>query len=283
MVAMHTMQGKDVLITGGTAGIGRAAAEALARLGASVTVIGRDAGRCRTAAEEITRAAGAGKVEGLACDLGSHAEVRRAAASFAASHTKLDVLALNAGVFLAKRELSADGFERTFAMGYLGHVWLTEALLPLLQASGDGRVVTTAAPPDGMMKVNFDDPLLERSYSTFRAVPNAKAALVMYTLDLADRMAGKGVTANLFHPGVVSTNLASQMPWVFDVMLRTFGASPAKGADTLVYLASSPEAKGRTGTYFHKRQAKPIAGQVVDRLSWGRLRDLTARLTAQIT
>lgn len=280
MADLASMRGKEALITGGTAGIGRAAAVALARLGASVTVIGRDAGRCRAAAAEIASRAGAGRVEGLACDLGSLQAVRRVAADFAARHPKLDVLALNAGFFLARRHVSPEGYEQTLAASYLGHFLLTESLLPQLRASGDGRVISTGVPPSSM-KFNFEDVMLEKRYSVFKAVPNAMAAKIMYTLDLAEREAGRGVTANFFHPGIVRTGLFADMAWPLRLVLRVAGRPPEKAADTLVYLASDPALKGVTGRFFHDRKEKPVTGPVTDGAARARLRELALRLTAQ--
>jgi len=272
------MKGKNVLIAGGTAGIGRAAAVALARMGASVTIIGRDPGRTAAAAEAIAREAGAGSVAPLTCDLSSLADVRRAAGEFLAGHPKLDVLALNAGGFIAQRRTSVDGNEMTFAFGYLGQFLLCELLLPALRASGEGRVVVTGVPPGGL-KFNFDDVQSEKSYSWMKATPNATTARVMYGLDLAVREAGRGVTANFFQPGIIATDLFKEMPWIMRVLLKTFGSPPAKGADTLVWLASAPEVKGVTGGYFYKRKPGKVTGQVADPAARARLRELSLRLT----
>ena len=272
------MKGKQVLIAGGTAGIGRAAAVGLARLGASVTIIGRDRDRTAAAAEAIAREAGAGAVAPLACDLSSLADVRRAAAEFLAGHPKLDVLSLNAGGFLASRRTSVDGNEMTFAFGYLGQFLLGELLMPALRASGDGRVVVAGVPPGGL-KLNFDDLQLEKSYSWLKAVPNATTARVMYCLDIAAREAGKGVTANFFQPGIIATGLFKEMPWIMRFLLKTFGSTPAKGADTLVCLASSAEVKGMSGRYFYNRREGKVTGQVADPAARARLREISLRLT----
>lgn len=272
------MNGRKVLIAGGTAGIGRAAAVALARMGASVTIIGRAAERTATAAREIAAEAGAGSVAPLACDLSSNAEVRRAAAEFLAKHDRLDVLALNAGGFLATRRTSVDGNELTLAFGYLGQFLLGELLLPALRASGAGRVVVTGIPPSGL-KLNLDDLQWEKSYSWMKATPNAITARIMYALDLAEREAGKGVTANFFQPGIIATDLFKEMPWFMRVLLKVVGSKPEKGADTLVWLASAPELKGVTGRYFYKRKEGKITGQVADPAVRARLREISLRLT----
>jgi NAD(P)-dependent dehydrogenase (short-subunit alcohol dehydrogenase family) len=208
------MQGKEVLITGGTAGIGRAAATALAGLGASVTIIGRDAQRCTTVAEEIGREASSSSMAGLACELSSLKAVRQAAEQFRAGHSRLDVLILNAGAFPPRREVSEDGFEKTFAMKFLGQFLLIQLLLPLLQASGDARIVVTGAAP-GPFKVDFGDLNLEKTYRLAKGQLQSMSARVMLCLDLARRYEGRGLTANFMHPGYVNTGLFSQMPWIF--------------------------------------------------------------------
>jgi NAD(P)-dependent dehydrogenase (short-subunit alcohol dehydrogenase family) len=263
------MQGKQVLITGSTQGIGRAAALALARLGAEVTVHGRDSGRAGAVADEIRAASGNPKVDFLAFDLSSLAETRQAAERYRSSHPKLDVLCLNAGVFLAKRELSAEGFEKTLATRFLGHFLLAQSLLPSLQASGEGRVVTTAAPPNGF-SVDWDNLGLEKHYSTFKAVMQAMGALLMFNLELAERFRGQGITANFFHPGIIDTHLLDQMPWIMRAAQSLLGAPVEKGADTLVYLASDPSLRGVSGQYFNKRQSKPFKGAIASRQNQAR-------------
>lgn len=256
------MQGKQVLITGSTQGIGRAAALALAKMGASVTVHGRDAALTEAVAADIRSQSGNPKVDSLAFDLSSLKAVKAAAEKYRSSHPKLDVLALNAGVFLAKREVTGEGFEKTWAIRFLGHFLLTQTLLPSLEAAG-GRIVQTAAPPNGF-KVDWNNTSLEKGYSTFKAVTYAMAASLMAHLALAQKVRDKGVTYNFFHPGIIKTDLLKQMPWILRVVLNRVGAPAEKGADTMVFLASDPSVKGVTGQFFNKHQSKPYKGAITD-------------------
>lgn len=273
------MQGKQVFITGSTQGIGRAAATALARLGAAVTIHGRDAARAGAVAAEIRASTGNQAVDSLAFDLSSLVAVRDALRSWQETHSKLDVLCLNAGVFLAKRELSAENHEKTVSTRFLGHFLLTQSLLPLLKASGEGRIITTAAPPGGM-KANFDDLDLEGSYSTIKAVTQAMSLHLMSQMELAEQLRGQAVCVNFFHPGIVRTRLLAQMPLVIRVLLGLVGSSPEKGADTLVYLASDRAVRGVSGKFFVKRQPKPFKGAVADRENQKRAYALGQTLTS---
>jgi NAD(P)-dependent dehydrogenase (short-subunit alcohol dehydrogenase family) len=262
------MKGRHVIVTGSTKGIGRAGAEALAAMGAVVTLHGRSAQEAEAAAAEIRLKTGNPDVRSIAFDLSSLASVRQAAAKLAQENPRLDALCLNAGVFLAKRELSADGFEKTWATRFLGHLSLAKALLPQLEAA-QGRIVVTAAPPNGF-KIDWDDVNCEKSYSTFKAVSQGMAALLMGSLQLAELEKGKGVTLNFFHPGVVKTTLLKEMPWIVRFLLGIFGADPSQGADTMAYLASDPALQGVSGQYFHKRKSRPFKGQVAERSNWER-------------
>jgi retinol dehydrogenase 14 len=268
---------KTALITGGTAGIGRAAALALARLGFDVFITGRDDSRCRQAAEEIAREAGSGSVHGDACDLTSLVAVQRYGAEFLTAHPSLDVLVLNAGAFNRRRVVTAEGFEETFAERFLGHVLLTEAALPALQATGDGRVIVTASSPR-VFTIDFDDVKLERRYSWTKALNNALCALLLYSLDLARRYENKGLSVNFMHPGYVDTGLFNDMPWLFRAIMRAVGSSPEIGADTIVYLATEPSLRGVTGAYFRNRRKRSFGGTLTDRAKQVRARELAWEL-----
>ncbi len=190
---------KTALITGGTAGIGRAAAIGLARKGFDVVITGRDAARARAAAEDIRREAGAGSVRGEACDLTSLSTVRRFAESLRAAQPTLDVLALNAGAFNPLRVVTAEGFEETVAGRFLGHALLTELLLPALLATGDGRVIVTGSTPS-VFRIDFDNLQLEQGYSTLKAVNYGGCGLILYSLDVARQYEGKGLGVRLLSP-----------------------------------------------------------------------------------
>jgi NAD(P)-dependent dehydrogenase (short-subunit alcohol dehydrogenase family) len=275
---MSEMTGKDVVITGGTAGIGKAAAHALAALGARVTILGRSHERGESAVQQMQAATANACVSFVACDLGDQASVRRAADEIQRGRSKLDVLINNAGIFLPRRELTTDGVEKTFASVYLGHFLLTQLLLDRLKAAPEGRIVFVAAPPSGT-KLFFDDLNLDKGYSTFKAVGQAKAAQHMLARELTRRLAGSQVTVNTMHPGLVKTELMAQMPFYLRMVLPLFGAAPESGADTAVWLATTPEVRGLSGRYFYKRKEKPMSGQATDDAACARLWELSLART----
>jgi retinol dehydrogenase-14 len=269
------MAGKVVLITGGTGGIGRATATGLAALGARVAITGRDLARAEAAAVQIRAATGNPAVDGYGADLSSQIEVRRLAADVIGAYPRLDVLVNNVGGFWATRHLTADGLERTFAVNHLAGFLLTSLLLDQLRASAPARVVTVSSGAQSMGSIDFDDLQGERRYSGSKAYDQSKLADVMFTYELARRLAGTGVTATALHPGVVRTGFGAEDPsLIFKILVplwRPFMRTPEQGAATSVYLASSPEVEGVTGTYFAK--GRPARS---NKLSYDR--DATARL-----
>ena len=278
-----SMQGRTVLVTGGTDGIGLATARALAGAGATVTVIGRNADKTARAVEALRRESANDRVDGMVADLSSQAEVRRAATEFAAAHDRLDVLVNNVGGFWATRHTTADGLERTFALNHLAPFLLTHLLRPLLEASAPARVVTVSSGAQAMGRIDFDDLQGERGYRGQRAYNQSKLANVLFTYELARRLEGTGVTANVLHPGVVRTRFGQEdSSALFRVMLplvRPFMLTPERGAETSVFLAASPEGEGVTGTYFVKKQAQRSSRASYDPQAARRLWDISAELT----
>jgi len=277
-----SMVGKTVLITGGTGGIGRATAESLARLGARVGIVGRDLRRTRAAAAEITAATGNSVVDGYAADLSAQAEVRRLAGELLAAYPRLDVLVNNVGGFWASRHLTADGLEHTFAVNHLAPFLLTGLLLDRLKASAPARIVTVSSGAQATGRIDFDDLQGERSYSGERAYNQSKLANVMFTYELARRLAGSGVTATVLHPGVVRTAFGAEdpAPWhrVLLPLARPFMKTPHRGAATAVYLASSPEVEGVTGRYFANRRPRSSSKDSYDTAAAARLWRISEQL-----
>ena len=280
MAAAASMAGKTVLITGGTSGIGRAAAIGLASLGARVGITGRDVGRAQRAAAEIASESGHGTVDVFVADMSSQAEVRRLATEVLAAYPRLDVLLNNVGGFWAHRHVTADGLEHTFALNHLAPFLLTSLLTKRLIASAPARVVTVASAAQGMGTIDFDDLMGERSYSGQRAYNQSKLANVMFTYELARRFDGTGVTATTLHPGMTNTAFSAEDPalGLLVAVMRPFMASPARGADTAVYLASSPHAEGLTGQYFAKRKPKRSNASSYDTATAARLWRVSADL-----
>jgi NAD(P)-dependent dehydrogenase (short-subunit alcohol dehydrogenase family) len=268
------MRGKTVLITGGTGGIGRAAAVALASMGARVGITGRDRARAERAAVEIASESGSSEpVAVFAADMSSQAEVRRLADEVLATYPRLDVLLNNVGGFWAHRHVTADGLEHTFALNHLAPFLLTSLLLDRLIESAPARIITIASQAQAMGKIDFADLMGEAAYSGQRAYNQSKLANVMFTYELARRLAGTGVTATAVHPGLTNTSFSAEDPalGLLVRILRPFMGSPKRGADTPVYLASSPDAAGLTGEYFVKRKPKRSNELSYDRALTSRL------------
>ena len=277
------MVGKSVLITGGTGGIGKATAMALAVLGARVAITGRDLPRAESAAAEIRRATGNRDVAPFAADLSSQVEVRSLATVVLDAYPRLDVLVNNVGGSWTTRHITDDGLERTFAVNHLAAFLLTNLLLERLKASAPARVVTVSSAAQSSGRIDFDELHGDRDYSERKAYPQSKLANVLFTYELARRLEGTGVTANVLHPGVVNTSFGAEDPGLVFKMLvpfmRPFMKSPAKGAVTSVFLASSPEVEGVSGQYFANSSPRTSNEESYDVSAATRLWEASAALS----
>lgn len=252
------LQGKVCLVTGATRGIGRETARGLANMGATVVVTGRDRSRTDDAVRSLGAETGNPRVSGMVADLSVQAEVVRLAAEFRGAHDRLDVLVNNAGAIFDSRQESADGFEMTWALNHLAPFRLTHELRDLLVASAPARVVNVASDAHRMARMDFDDLQGTRRYMAWRAYGQSKLANILFTVELARQMQGTRVTANSLHPGFVASNFGMEgdrtplmrIGWQ---AARLFARSPEAGAQTTIYLASSPDVEGVTGTYFADR------------------------------
>ena len=265
------MNQKTMLITGATDGIGKATAQALAMQGHTVILHGRNAARGQAAVDELKKAAGHDRVDFMAADLSSLREVRQLAAAVQAKYAQLHVLINNAGVFMNERQLTEDGFEMTFAVNHLAPFLLTQQLLPLLRQSAPARIITVSSVAHQRGRINFDDLQSERAFNGYRAYAHSKLANVLFTFELAARLAGAGVTANCLHPGVIGTKL-------LQTGFGIGGATPAEGARTSVYLASAPEVETVTGAYFDDLRAVHSAPQTHDETTRRRLWEISEQL-----
>jgi NAD(P)-dependent dehydrogenase (short-subunit alcohol dehydrogenase family) len=276
------MAGKTALVTGGTGGIGRATALRLASMGARVGITGREAGRTQRAAAEIASEAASGTVDAFAADMSSQAEVRRLAEEVLAAYPRLDVLVNNAGGFWSHRHVTPDGLEHTFALNHLAPFLLTSLLLDRLIQSAPARIVTVSSGAQSMGKIDFDDLMGEHKYSGQTAYNQSKLANVMFTYELARRLAGTGVTATALHPGMTNTSFSAEDPSrafaPLVMVMRPFMKKPERGADTPVYLASSPDAAGLTGQYFANQEAKKSNASSYDTAAAARLWQVSAEL-----
>jgi NAD(P)-dependent dehydrogenase (short-subunit alcohol dehydrogenase family) len=260
------VRGKRVVITGATRGIGLAAAEALAARGARLAIVARSEAR---AAEAVRRIEAAGdsatSVDVLIADLSSQSSVRALADEALLGYPRIDVLVNNAGAIYAKRQLSSDGIELTWAVNHLAPFLLTTLLLERLRQSAPARIVTTTSDAHKGAQIPFDDLAAERSWGGrgFRRYGQTKLANILFTNELARRLEGSGVTANCFHPGFVASGFNRNNGALMRAgmtVVKPFARSPAKGAETLVWLVDSPDVSDQSGGYFAEmRVATPSA------------------------
>jgi len=275
------MNGKICLVTGGTNGIGKSTALELARMGGTVVIVGRNAQKTSQVVEEIRAATGNKNVDSLLADLSSQQEVRRLASEFKSRYSHLHVLLNNAGGFFMRRQLSVDGIEMTFALNHLAYFLLTNLLLDTIKASAPARIINVSSGAHASGKIEFDNLQGERDY-TPRAYDNSKLANILFTVELARRLEGTGVTVNALHPGFVATGFAKNNGKVMAALVSIFaplvGRSPAKGAETSIYLASSPSVEGITGKYFYDSHVVPAAPQATDMMVARKLWDVSPEM-----
>jgi NAD(P)-dependent dehydrogenase (short-subunit alcohol dehydrogenase family) len=248
------MQGKICMVTGANSGIGKATALALAQMGATVVMVCRDRARGEQAQSEITTKSRNNAVDLLLADLSSQQSIRQFVEHFQHHYPHLHVLINNAGAAFSERRETVDGLEMMFAVNYLAPFLLTNLLLDVLKASTPARIVNVSSAAQESDSIDLDDLQAEQHFSAMRAFRQSKLAIVLFTYELARSLQGTGVTANCLDPGFVATNIgqrgASLPVRLLIKVIWSFGTSPAKGAQTSIYLASSPEVEGVTGQYF---------------------------------
>lgn len=261
-----TTDPKICLVTGANSGIGFIAARELAKQGFRVGLVGRNQAKIAEAAAQIKREAATPLVDAFIADLSSRADVRRLADEVKAQYGRLDVLLNNAGGMFTARAESPDGIEMTWALNHLAYFLLTDLLLPLLDRTPGARVVSVASDAHRFAPgIHFEDVEFERSYGGWKAYGQSKLANILFTRELARRLkeSGSAVTANCLHPGFVRTNFGDGPGignWGFRLLATVAAISPEKGAETSVYLASSPDVAATSGQYFAKsRPSKPTA------------------------
>ncbi len=276
------MSGKVCLVTGATSGIGRVTARELARMDATVVAVGRNRQKGEETVAEIKRRSANDKVEFLQADLSSQESIRDLARTFTDKYDQLQVLVSNAGGVFSKRETTVDGLEMTFALDHLAYFLLATLLLPVLERSAPARIINVSSGAQGTGKIDFDDLQGAKRYSGWRAYSQAKLANVLFTYELARRLQGTGVTANCLHPGFVATGFAQNNSGALQALIKAgqvFAISPEKGAETSVFLASSPLVEGVSGKYFANKKEKKSAKQSYDESAARRLWDVSAQLT----
>jgi NAD(P)-dependent dehydrogenase (short-subunit alcohol dehydrogenase family) len=264
---MVTMQGKTILVTGSTDGIGKQTALDLAKMGAHILVHGRTADRAATAANEIASKAGLA-VDYVTGDFSSLAQVRRMAVEVLEKVKRLDVLVNNAGVFMTERRLTEDGFETSWQVNHLAPYLLTTLLVDRLKSSAPARVVNVASMTHAYAKLDYENLQGEKDFKPSRIYGLAKLGNVMVTIYMAEMLAGSGVTVNCLHPGVVETKLLR-------AGYSIAGTTPENGAITSVFLASSPDVEGVTGKYFDECKAAAPSPLALDAVERKRFMDVT--------
>jgi len=280
------MTGKTCLVTGANSGIGLEIARGLAAQGGRVLMVARDAARGEAARMEVAGSTGNDSVELLLCDLASQTQVRSLADRVLECCPKLHILVNNAGLTLGERILTEDGFETTFAVNHLAPFLLTELLRERLIASSPARVVTVASDAHSGGKIDFDDLSGERRFSGWAAYSQSKLANILFTSELAKRLEGTGVTATCLHPGVVRTGFARKGPTFFRIFFKAawlFLLTPERGADTAVWLASSPEVAGASGGYYVKRRLRKPSKAAQDPETAAKLWRMSEKLTGLIS
>lgn len=273
----HSIRGKVCLITGANSGIGKATALGLANMGATVVLVCRDKSRGEAAQAEIKAQSGNESVDLRLSDLASQSSIRQLAAEVKARYPHLQVLINNAGVMPSHRTLTADGLEANFAINHLGPFLLTNLLLDILKANAPARIVFVAS--QVISALDFDDLQSAKHFGMNSTYGKSKLCNILVTHELAKRLEGTGVTVNCLHPGVVATNLPHDWPAPLRMLYPLIGISPAKGAQTSIYLASSPEVEGINGKYFKKQQPVPLPKLAQDEATTQRLWQISEEMT----
>jgi NAD(P)-dependent dehydrogenase (short-subunit alcohol dehydrogenase family) len=290
------MRGKVVVITGATSGIGQAAAEKLATMGARLVLVARDQARAEaTRARLLELGPGAAATVHYA-DLLRLSEMKRVAGEIAAAEPRIDVLINNAGALFGRRHISQDGLEFTFALNHMSYFVLTHQLLHRLRASAPARIVNTASDAHEAATLDFEDLQSAKVYGKsdflewlrfggpgFKVYGRSKLCNILFTRELARRLTGTGVTANALHPGFVATRFGDQSGGLISFGIKIgklFALSPEKGAETLVYLASSPEVAAASGGYYYKCRLGATSKSAQDDASARRLWAESAKLAA---
>ena len=281
MISQKSLTGKTCLVTGANSGIGKEIARGLAAEGSRVLMVARNRERGETARTEVSAATDNPAVELLVCDLASQRQVRELATTILDRCDRLELLVNNAGLTLGRRTLTEDGIETTFAVNHLAPFLLTNLLRDRLEASVPSRIVIVASDAHRGAEIDFDDLGGERGYSGWRAYQQSKLANILFNRELARRQNETGVTATCLHPGVVRTGFGRQGPALIRFGTRIAGMfllPPNKGADTAIWLASSPEVEGASGGYYEKRRLANSSRAARDPVAATRLWELSERM-----
>jgi NAD(P)-dependent dehydrogenase (short-subunit alcohol dehydrogenase family) len=274
------MEGKTCIITGANSGIGKVTAIELAKMNATLVLLCRDKERGESAQKEIIELTGNNNVDLILCDLSSQKEIRNFVAEFKRKYQDLHVLINNAGVMLSKKTQSVDGFEMNFAVNHLAPFLLTNLLLDMLKKSAPSRIVNVGSAAHRMGKIDFED--LQRENKKGRLMGlygSSKLAMTLVSYELSRKLEGSNVTINVLHPGLINTNLGRDRSSTSQGFARKFFKTPEAGAETSIFLASSPEVEGITGKYYAKKKEKPSSKESYNEEYAKKLWEISKKMT----
>ena len=280
------MHGKRVLITGATDGIGKQAALEIAGKGAAVTLVGRNESKTRAVCSEIKKQTGSDQIDWLLSDLSSMTDVRRIAEEFRVRHDRLDVLLNNAGAAFSEYQQSVDGFEMTFALNHLSYYLMTNLLLDMLedtaQESGEARIINVSSSAHRNATLRLENLRDASGFSMMNSYGASKLMNVLFTYELARRLEGSNITVNVLHPGLIRSRFGHNTSGLWSRLFKVvqvFARSTKQGAETPVYLATSPEVVGISGKYWNLKQQKRSSDNSYDRKQQTALWQYSAEVT----
>ena len=275
-----SIEGKICLITGANSGIGKATAIGLAKMDAIVVMLCRSKERGEEAQKEIIEITGNNNVDLFICDLSSQKEIRNFVLDFKSKYQNLHILINNAGVMLSKKLLSADGFEMNFAVNHIAPFLLTNLLLDLLKQSAPSRIINVGSAAHRMGKIDFEDlPQKNKKGRFFKLYGSSKLAMILVSYELSRKLEGANVTVNIVHPGLINTNLGRDRLSTSKRFTGKFLKSPEVGAETSIFLASSPKVEGITGKYFANKKEKPSSKESYNEEYAKRLWEISLEMT----
>jgi len=282
----RSLESKIIMVTGATSGIGKVTADALVGMGATVILVGRNPQKMNDVVAELRQKHQTHqRVDSMLADLSSLSEIRALSETVHQRYDQLDVLVNNAGGMFMKRMESPDGIELTFALNHLSYFYLTNLLLGLIKNSESGRIVNVASKAHMGASLDFEDLELKKGYSGFKAYGRSKLANILFTKELARRLEDTVVTVNALHPGFVATNFGKgNNGWFYKLVMPLFtlaAISPEEGAETSIYLASSPDITGKSGLYFEQKKAVNPSAQALDLKTAARLWEVSAEMVAK--
>ena len=279
---MGIMDGKLCMVTGATAGIGYCTALEIAKMGGETIIIGRNESKCVTTVQKIKEQSGNDSVQYLVADLSSQTQIRTIARKFYEENDRLDVLVNNAGGFFLRRQMSVDGIEMTFALNHLAYFLLTNLLMDAIKASPSGRVVNVSSGSHQHKHLDFNNLHLAKFYNPMEAYGRSKLANVLFTYELSRRLVGTSVTANALTPGMVATDIWKKVNrWLtpmINPVIQRIAQTPLEGAQTSIYLATSPDVEGISGKYYANQHAISSDPITYDRTNAQRLWQMSLEL-----